>query len=396
MVIQTNIEALNAWRYMNNNKMSQHSKKLSSGLKINSASDGAADLAISEHMRSQIKGLEMAGKNIEDGISLIQTAEGGLSEIESICQRVRELTIQALNDTNTDAERSKIQNEIDECIAEVDAIANNSEFNTKKLLNGDLSGGGKKNFYTNEVYVKGTPTRYASYRAVVDFSAMTEGATLVINDGTNEHKFEFDTDGTLNDPAAIIVDISGDSSSQGIANAFATACNATGAFKATIYSSASDKKSMRIQSRNLAVTDFKVSYDLGDNHDGMYFQIGANSRQLMNIKIESMLSTDLEIDELSVKDKAAANKTLEKIDGALEIVAVERANLGSYQNRLDFSFDYTEVAGENLQAAKSRIVDADMAKEVGEFYKEQSLGQAAQLMMVQANQRMDSVLKLLG
>jgi flagellin len=142
MRINHNIAALNTYRQLNSasNAQSASMEKLSSGLRINKAGDDAAGLAISEKMRGQIRGLDMASKNAQDGISLIQTAEGALNETHSILQRMRELAVQSSNDTNTDTDRAELQKELDQLISETDRIANTTEFNTKKLLNGDLSG----------------------------------------------------------------------------------------------------------------------------------------------------------------------------------------------------------------------------------------------------------------
>ena len=138
MIINHNISALNAHRQLlaNNNAVQKSLEKLSSGLRINRAGDDAAGLAISEKMRAQIRGLEMATKNAQDGISLIQTAEGALTETHAILQRMRELAVQAANDTNTDDDRTALQNEIIELIAEIDRIASDTEFNTQTLLDG--------------------------------------------------------------------------------------------------------------------------------------------------------------------------------------------------------------------------------------------------------------------
>ncbi|MFC5604083.1 flagellin Hag, partial [Sporosarcina koreensis] len=144
MRINHNIAALNTHRQLgaNNTQASKNLEKLSSGLKINRAGDDAAGLAISEKMRGQIRGLDMAQKNAQDGISLIQTAEGALNETHSILQRARELAVQSSNDTNTDTDRKELQKELDQLLEEVDRIANTTEFNTKKLLNGERSGAG--------------------------------------------------------------------------------------------------------------------------------------------------------------------------------------------------------------------------------------------------------------
>lgn len=142
MRINNNVSALNAWRNLSqtDNALTKALEKLSSGLRINRAADDAAGLAISEKMRAQVKGLNQAVRNAQDGISLIQTAEGALNETHSILQRMRELAVQAANDTNTDDDRAQIQQEVDQLIAELNRIANTTEFNTQKLLDGSFSG----------------------------------------------------------------------------------------------------------------------------------------------------------------------------------------------------------------------------------------------------------------
>ena len=142
MIINHNIMALNAWRGLGqtNSALSKSLEKLSSGMRINRAADDAAGLAISEKMRGQIRGLNQAVRNAQDGISLLQTAEGALNETHSILQRMRELAVQAANDTNTSADRSQIQQEVNQLITEINRIGNTTEFNTQKLLNGSLSG----------------------------------------------------------------------------------------------------------------------------------------------------------------------------------------------------------------------------------------------------------------
>ena len=153
MVIQHNMTAMNANRNLGvtTGSLAKSTEKLSSGYKINRAGDNAAGLAISEKMRGQIRGLDQASSNAEDGISLIQTAEGALTETHSIIQRMRELAVQSASDTNTDDDRTQIQNEIDQLTQEVDRIANTTEFNTKKLLNGDRTGAVNQKEGTNKI-----------------------------------------------------------------------------------------------------------------------------------------------------------------------------------------------------------------------------------------------------
>ena len=142
MIINHNMNALNAHRNMTSNTSSagKSMEKLSSGLRINRAGDDAAGLAISEKMRGQIRGLDQATRNSQDGISLIQTAEGALTETHSILQRMRELSVQSSNDTNVNADRTAIQDEMNQLTSKIDRIANNTEFNTQNLLDGSFSG----------------------------------------------------------------------------------------------------------------------------------------------------------------------------------------------------------------------------------------------------------------
>ncbi|NGP45278.1 flagellin Hag [Bacillaceae bacterium SIJ1] len=141
MIINHNLPALNTHRQLsfNNTQTQSNMEKLSSGLRINRAGDDAAGLAISEKMRGQIRGLEQATRNAQDGISMIQTAEGAMNETHSILQRMRELAVQSSNDTNTDADRGELQKEFNELIDEIDRIAGDTEFNTKKLLDGSAA-----------------------------------------------------------------------------------------------------------------------------------------------------------------------------------------------------------------------------------------------------------------
>lgn len=186
MRINHNIASLNTYRQLsiNSANTNKNIEKLSSGLRINRAGDDAAGLAISEKMRGQIRGLDMAGKNAQDGISLIQTAEGALNETHSILQRMRELAVQATNDTNNDKDRSELQKEVNQLIDEIDRIANTTEFNTKKLLNGNL--GGKR------AAIAGVTEGQANFISTT--SANITGVTGVLTNGkVGTHEVTFST-----------------------------------------------------------------------------------------------------------------------------------------------------------------------------------------------------------
>lgn len=274
MIINHNISALNAWRglSMTNASLQKSLEKLSSGLRINRAADDAAGLAISEKMRAQIRGLNQAIRNAQDGISLIQTAEGALNESHSILQRMRELAVQSANDTNTDADRKQIQDEVSQLIAELDRIANTTEFNTQVLMSGGFSGTG----------------------------------------------------------------------------------------------------------------------------NGLTFHIGANSGQILILKIGNMRAAALGVSGLSVSTLAKASAAITTIQNAIDKVSTQRSALGAVQNRLEHTIANLGVASENLSAAESRIRDVDMAQEMMNFTRTQILVQAGTAMLAQANMAPQAVLKLLG
>lgn len=272
--------AMTSYRYMTiaQKKMSKSMLRLSTGLRINSAADDPAGLAISEKMRAQIRGLNMASRNAQDAISLIQVAEGGLEETHSILQRMKELATQAANGTLSKEDRDKIQSEIDQLAKEVSRISSHTEFNGKPLLNGDYK--------------------------------------------TNELKF----------------------------------------------------------------------------------QVGANSGQTIGLTIDSMDAASLGIAEsgtgegtkgLDVSTPEKAGEAIEKLSNAINTVSSERGKLGAMHNRLEHTINYLENTSENLQAAESRIRDADMAKEMMEYTKNSILHQVATMMMSQANQQARNVLELL-
>jgi flagellin len=187
MRINHNISALNTYRQLTTNGLhaSKNMEKLSSGLRINRAGDDAAGLSISEKMRAQIRGLEQASRNAQDGISMIQTAEGALQEVHSILQRMRELAVQSANDTNVGQDRTALQNEVDELLTELGRIKDNTEFNTQKLLNGSAGSGG-----TVKIQVGAN----ASQAMTLDFTTKGIDLTAIVGTDLNGLKIDTQTD----------------------------------------------------------------------------------------------------------------------------------------------------------------------------------------------------------
>lgn len=362
MRINHNIAALNTYRQLNSasGAQSKSMEKLSSGLKINRAGDDAAGLAISEKMRGQIRGLDQASRNSQDAISLIQTAEGALNETHSILQRMRELSVQGANDTNVTADRSAIQEELNELRKEIDRIGDTTEFNTQKLLKGNLGGTVDQNAATTTVLgVQGV--------ASAETSGATAG-TYTITAGTNELTMTFN-------------------------GKTQTIANAAGAQELNFSDFGIKIKTNAGYAVDTAVGNVVV------NAGSATFQIGANEDQKISLAINDMRTTGTAIDlagtRVDVTSHDTAKATITNIDAAIENVSKERSKLGAYQNRLEHTINNLNTSSENLTAAESRIRDVDMAKEMMEQTKNSILSQAAQAMLAQANQQPQGVLQLL-
>lgn len=400
MRINHNIAALNAYRQLAANQAlgNKSLEKLSSGLRINRAGDDAAGLAISEKMRGQIRGLDQAVRNAQDSISLIQTAEGALNETHSILQRMRELAVQAANDTNTAADRQAIQDEINQLANEIDRIANTTEFNTKKLLNGEVVGVVAEK--------KGTYSIQANSAAALSVSAATSASNIAnkgivngaititrISEATNgEAAYEFrDSLGNIIASAKITVDTT--------SNFFAFASNVI-ASGASVRFEIDDFAKFKSGDSFTIILNKHVAGST-DTSKAIATQIGANSGQNMFIGISDMRAEALGIKDSSgntvnVTDKYGANAVISTINNAIEKVSTERSKLGAIQNRLEHTINNLGTASENLTASESRIRDVDMAKEMMEFTKMSILQQAATAMLAQANQQPQIVLQLLG
>ncbi|RFU68296.1 flagellin [Peribacillus saganii] len=396
MRINHNIAALNTHRQLNSasGAQSKSMEKLSSGLRINRAGDDAAGLAISEKMRGQIRGLDQASRNAQDGISLIQTAEGALNETHDILQRMRELSVQSANDTNTADDRAELQKEVQQLKDEVDRIANNTEFNTKKLLNGDLASGAHKEESAVITSKTGDFT--------VDFDTATKTA---LADGDLSNAGQVTADDTY------VVKITKVDSSSG-SNVFSytitpESTGTTGTETALGGSSNQENIALGgglavdIDSTKIKVGDsFTVVARQEENKTGttskeLAFQIGSNSNQTLNVGINSMKTADLHINNVDVSTAERASAAISTLDDAIKTVSAERSKLGAAQNRLDHTINNLGTSSENLTAAESRVRDVDMAKEMMTQTKNSILSQAAQAMLAQANQQPQGVLQLL-
>ena len=397
MRINNNLMAINTHRQLGitNTASSKSMEKLSSGFRINRAGDDAAGLAISEKMRGQIRGLTQASRNAQDTISLIQTAEGALTESHAILQRMRELAVQAANDTNTDSDRKELQNEVKQLISELDRIGNTTEFNTKKLLDGSAKGvkeavDGSMRINNNSAL---TLDVSATALAKIKESTLVDGAYMIIkvNNESTSSAFKTTDFQIVGPDGKEATHITVATKSIVLKSAIlGTGKTAT----ITFNDSATLSENMKVGESITFVFSAaeKASQELDDS---IMAQIGANAGQTAFISIGDMRAAALGVDKIDISNKFGAQVAIETVNNALEKVSTQRSALGAMQNRLEHTIKNLDTSAENLQASESRIRDVDMAKEMMEFTKQNILQQAAQAMLAQANQAPQGVLQLL-
>ncbi|QAS54687.1 flagellin [Halobacillus litoralis] len=400
MRINHNIAALNTHRQLGQaNQANQNSmEKLSSGLRINNASDDAAGLAISEKMRGQIRGLEQAQTNAQDGISMIQTAEGALNETHDILQRMRELATQASNDTNTETDRGEIQKEVNQLTSEINRIGNTTEFNTQNLLNG---GGEITSVDVTEDTVSVAGGASGEYSFDLG-NSINSGDVVTIGDITLTEGTDFDLGADANETASNI----------------ATELGTEGTYTATTTGSTIEITENTASGED-APSVSVATPGAGEGFEAS-FQVGANEGQSMSIEVDDMRANALGLTgeagtgnftetnsvtdgtdntnveaALDVSTHEKASEAITKINDAIEQVSAQRSDLGAYQNRLDHTINNLGTSSENLTAAESRIRDVDMAKEMMNQTKQSILSQASQAMLAKANQQPQGVLQLL-
>ncbi|KJR47801.1 Flagellin protein FlaA [Desulfosporosinus sp. I2] len=393
MIINHNIASLNTYNKLsaNNAASAKSLEKLSSGLRINRAGDDAAGLAISEKMRGQIRGLDQGTRNAQDSISLIQTAEGALSESHSILQRMRELAVQSSNDTNTTDDRTQLQGEVKQLQTELDRIGNTTEFNTKKLLDGSAKG--------VAAAVLGGASINNNSSTTVSFSAAV-AATLTRN--------------AASDGAYMIVKVSqagagfaaSDFQIIGPSGSASTSLTLTSSIVITLNSGIAGASTATADVTNGTLNTMKVGesitmvfnkFQAASNTLGasVMTQIGANAGQTAFISMSDMRATALGVGSIDISTKFGAQTAIATVDVATAKVSSQRSSLGAIQNRLEHTINNLGSASENLTAAESRVRDVDMAKEMMSFQKNNILSQAATAMLAQANQQPQGVLQLL-
>ena len=369
-------------------------------MRINRAGDDAAGLAISEKMRGQIRGLKQAQRNAQDGISLIQTAEGALNEIHAILQRMRELAVQASTDTNTYADRVEIQKEIDQLASEITRIAETTQFNTMELLDGSFTA----KFHIGANQEQNVELVVSDMKAETLKVAFEETASLSENFDADDNMgaVEAGTKYTvvrLGDEDGIDVGIDPEGDDEP-------------AIPGAKYGWAdSDGKIVAVSTDAKEFIALNEATAIGDLKDVADFDPEGSATFTFDNEVKNGIITVSEAykneDEASVVDVTAngginvseqitADAAITTINDALEKVSAERSMLGAMQNRLEHTIANLGTSAENLQAAESRIRDLDMAEEIMAFTKNNILQQAATAMLAQANMAPQSVLQLLG
>jgi flagellin len=459
MVVQHNMQAMNANRMLSvtTSQQSKSAEKLSSGYKINRAADDAAGLSISEKMRKQIRGLDQASTNAEDGISAVQTAEGALTEVHSMLQRMNELATQAANGTNSESDRSSIQDEIDQLTTEIDRVSETTKFNETYLLkgngktstvqinaqdagmNGTLTGVGTGTAkFTMAKLEKGASINiggqgYTIGTTISEVKTAVQGAktnSIVTINGTEYTVVDTaDEDANVNKlTAAHIADMVADGNkvvvgsdtyvamtetvADGVGDNDASVISASKAYNlikdelrkaSSIGADAGSEASVAgaydagDTKWTFTITEGKVKVDQGLQM-GLHVGADADATNKITFNIDTMSSAGLGIKNLNLVDNTGAKATyaIDAISDAIAKVSAQRSTLGAVQNRLEHTINNLDNVVENTTSAESQIRDTDMAEEMVQYSKNNILAQAGQSMLAQANQSNQGVLSLLG
>ena len=409
MVVQHNLSAMNANRMLNvtTSAQSKSTEKLSSGYKINRAADDAAGLSISEKMRKQIKGLTQASSNAQDGVSAVQTAEGALTEVHSMLQRMNELAVQSSNGTNSQTDRKAIQDEIDQLTSEIDRVSETTKFNETYLLKGDATKTDTAYFMeskynvTSGIYAEGSATE-------INTAAALEKA---IKDGKKLYTAAYDK---ANNPQtadkiavkgkdyAYVTKLYDKNGKEVSAQNIQDSKNADGTDADKYYTSnAGEAGKNATPPTNMEISkddakDFTKGYEVNGSIS-FNLHVGADSADdnKIAVKIESMSAKGIGVYGLKVDTEDDATAAIDRIAEAVQKVSSQRSTLGAAQNRLEHTIANLDNVVENTTSAESRIRDTDMAQEMVNYSKNNILAQAGQSMLAQANQSNQGVLSLL-
>jgi len=389
-VINSNVMSLNAQRNLGTSSASLGTtiQRLSSGLRINSAKDDAAGLAISERFSTQIRGLDVAVRNANDGISLAQSAEGAMVEIGNNLQRVRELSVQSANATNSQSDRDALNAEVTQLVSEIDRVANQTNFNGTKLLDGSFAGAlfqvGANSGQT--IAVNSIVDANANALGKAQFAAATT-STAAVAGGTATATGSYAgmaINGVTIDSFNVAVGDGGADVSKKLAAAINDKMDQTG-----VYAS--------LDSTNkLTLTSLTAGKDLTFTAGTLTGGTGITMAEAGIAAGTAAAGSTKYIKDLNISSFTGAQQAMEIVDKALTSVNSARADMGAVQNRFTSTIANLQATGENLSASRSRIRDADYAKETAELTRTQILSQAGTAMLAQANAVPQNVLSLLG
>ena len=396
MRINQNSMAINAFRNLSttNVALGKSLEKLSSGFRINRAADDAAGLVISQNLRAQVSGLRQATRNAQDGISVVQTAEGALNEVHTILNRMRDLAVQASNSGTNDADaRGAAQAEIDALTSELNRISDKTQFGGMKLLDGSY---GKTAGQLSAFDADGSVTIAAADTVNVTVTGGSGAVSVALSAGTFSGG---NAAATIEQSVKAALLGTGNAVDAAAAENFSVSYEAVGAGGVFTVSNGS--------AADVAIAD-GTGTPLGDNTltalvgtvtaatgTGGVFQVGANSGDTVSIAITDTDAAALGVAAVDVTTDAGAALALDNLDTAIKTVSSTRGDLGALQNRFESMINNLQVTTENLVASESRIRDTDMAMEMTTFTKNQILSQAGTAMLAQANQVPQSVLSLL-
>ena len=396
MVVQHNMQAMNANRMLNitTNAQSKSTEKLSSGYRINRAADDAAGLTISEKMRKQIRGLDQASTNAQDGVSAVQTAEGALTEVHSMLQRMNELSVQSANGTNSETDRKAIQDEIDQLTTEIDRVSETTKFNETYLLKGDSKTADKATFMQSGYALKANLYSEGSTTADIDSAdklkeALAAGKKVYTAAAANAGDKQADTaiakKGTDYDYVTKLYDDNGKEVS---AENILAGKQADGTAATKYYTSDAGKKgndagkNVAVTAANAKKTDGTGFIEQFDVNGALSFNlhVGADSASdnKITVKIDSMSAAGIGVKGLKVDTEDDATAAIDRISEAISKVSSQRSSLGAVQNRLEHTIDNLDNVVENTTSAESRIRDTDMAEEMVNYSKNNILAQANQ------------------
>ena len=373
MKVNSNVQAMFAQSILsaNEEKMAKSTQKMSSGYKLNRAMDNPAGMAITNRMRAQLSSLERATKNSKNAINAIQTAEGALSEIESMLQRMNELSIQGSNGTMSSSDRLAIQEEVDQLVSEINRISKNTTYNSQNLLDG-----------TQDLKAFSRPSKNISVR---NYNELMDVGKYEISVGAGGLVTSLTKDGATIDIAAqeVVEFVDKDGKTTGYSTKIHTANGAELTFETKGDSGATD-----------------VELDI-TGYGGMKIQVGAEEGQeiqvvIPEVSLRTLNFVDLDGNRtLDLRTEEGATKAISQIASAIDYVSAARSKLGAYQNRIENTVTNLDVTTENLTESYSTIKDIDMAEGMVEYTTLQVLIQAGTSMVAQANEQPQQALQLL-